>query len=35
VPIGHAVGRFDADHCQACAVEAGLMGHADEPAPGG
>jgi hypothetical protein len=31
VPIGHdhAVGRFDAGHCQACAVEAGLLDHYD------
>jgi hypothetical protein len=31
VPIGHdhAVGRFDAAHCQACAVEAGLLDHYD------
>jgi hypothetical protein len=29
VLIGHdrAVGRFDAGHCQACAVEAGLLDH--------
>jgi hypothetical protein len=27
MPIGHhhAMGRFDAGHCQACAVEAGLV----------
>jgi hypothetical protein len=31
VPIGHdhAVGWFDAGHCQACAVEAGLLDHYD------
>ena len=31
MPIGHdhAVGRFDADHCQACAVEASLLDHYD------
>jgi hypothetical protein len=29
VPIGydHAVGRFDAGHCQACTREAGLLDH--------
>ena len=26
---GHAAGRFDAGHCQACAVEAGLLDHYD------
>ena len=31
MPIAHdhAVGRFDAGHCQACAVEAGLLDHYD------
>jgi hypothetical protein len=31
VPIGHdhTLGRFDAGHCQACAVEAGLLDHSD------
>jgi hypothetical protein len=31
VPIGHdhAVGRFDAGHCQACAVEASPLDHYD------
>lgn len=31
MPISHdhAVGRFDAGHCQACAVEAGLLDHYD------
>ena len=31
MPIGHdhAVGWFDAGHCQACAVEAGLLDHYD------
>ena len=29
MPIGHdhAIGRFDAGHCQACAVDAGLLDH--------
>jgi hypothetical protein len=26
---GHAAGRFDAGHCQACAVGAGLLDHYD------
>jgi len=31
MPIAHdhATGRFDAGHCQACAVEAGLLDHYD------